>query len=180
MANKINPSKILKSKIVYQSKYFHVDQVDLEINGHKISKDIIRRNPSVFILAITPDDELYMVSQYRDALRTVSLEVIAGTADEKENLFEAAKRELKEETGLKAKKWVKLAILNFSANMTSYAHIFLAEELEQGKVKPDEDENISVVKIPFEEAKAKVLAGEITNSPSVSAILLLDNIRRKK
>lgn len=179
MDNKITPSKILANKTVYQSKYFHIDQVSLEIKGKIIPKDIIVRNPSVFIIALTPDDQIYLVTQYRDALRSISLEVIAGTAGESEDTLLAAKRELEEEAGLKAAKWQKLASLNFSANMTSYVHIFLAEDLEQGIAKPDPDENLTITKMPLKEAVNKIMTGEITNSPSISAILMLDKIKNQ-
>src|ERR1017187_5535555 len=105
----MHKSKIISQKTVFQSKYFQVDQFNLEIKGNKITKDIISRNPSVFILATNSKHELCLVKQYRDALQIFSLELIAGTAEIEEDIFDAAKRELKEETELSAKKWKKLA-----------------------------------------------------------------------
>lgn len=168
--------KLLSQKTIYKSKYFHVDQVEIEIKGKKIIKDIIRRNPSVFILALNEKNELYLVRQYRDALQQFSLEVIAGTTDIHEDPLMAAKRELLEESGLTAEKWKKLTTLNTSANMDSYANIFLAQNLKQGTAHPDIDEELEIVKISLQEAVTKVLNGDIVNSPSAAGILILDKI----
>jgi 8-oxo-dGTP pyrophosphatase MutT (NUDIX family) len=177
----MKPNKILSRKTTFKSKYFYIDKVNLDIKGNKITKDIIIKNPSVFILPLTKDNQIYLVKQYRDALQSESLEVIAGNAEKstETDMLRNAKRELKEETGLTAKKWKKIATLNFAANMTAYAHIYLAQDLKTGTATPDPDEEIQTLKMPLSETVAKIIKGEIVNSPSISALLLLDKLKTK-
>ena len=172
-------SKVLSQKTVFQSKYFRVDQAVIERNGKTITKDLIIRNETAIILPITPENEIYLVSQYRDALKNVALEVVAGTIEAGDDPLESAKRELAEETGLAAKAWKKIATINLSANLVSTAHVFLAQDLTQNEAHPDDDEEIEVLKIPFEEAVKKVMTGEIAIASNMAAILMLDKLQKK-
>ena len=112
-------------------------------------------------------------------MQKVALEVVAGTIEDNGNPLETAKRELKEETGLTAKNWKFLGKIHMSANMSAVAHIFIARELTQGKPQLDDDEEISVVKMPFEEAVEKVISGEIDIASNIAAILLFDKLRKE-
>src|SRR2546423_588151 len=110
-------SKILSQKTVFQSKYFHVDQITVERNGKTFRKDVIKRNSVVVVLPVTQSNEIYLISEFRDVFQKFILEAVAGHMDANEEPLEAAKRELKEETGLHANKWKKLATIHLSANM---------------------------------------------------------------
>jgi len=178
----MEPNKILSRKTAFKSKYFQVDKVKLDIRENIIAKDIIVKNPSVFILPLTKDNQLYLVKQWRDALQSESLEVVAGNVESNldKNMLQNAKRELIEETGITAKKWKKIATINLAANMTTYAHIYLAQDLIVGKSTPDVDEEIEIIKIPLSVAVNKIIKGEITNSPSISAILLISKLLQNK
>jgi 8-oxo-dGTP pyrophosphatase MutT (NUDIX family) len=89
--------------------------------------------------------ETYLVGQYRYPLNTYSWEVPEGGADPDESNLEAAKRELKEETGLKAQKWTYLSSLYTSNSITNeIGHIYLAEELITGVSEPEHTEDLTV------------------------------------
>lgn len=179
MAIKIIPSKRLSENNVYDSKYFKVKKVEIEFNGKKLTKEIIYRMPVVYILAINEKNELYLVKQYRDALKEVSTEVIAGTLNENEDPLLAAKRELAEETGITANSWDKIGILNLAANMYYKAHIYLARNLSIGEPNFDADEFIETICLPYSKVIEKIENGEINHSPSIAAILLLNNLLNK-
>src|SRR6185369_10496551 len=165
-------TKYLSKKTIFQSKYFQVNKVEIERNGKVFTKDIIERNASVFILPMTEDNEIYLVSQYRDAHRKVLLEIVAGTIDTGETVpLEVAKRELAEEAGLSAKEWKQLAVLENSANMKSTVYVFLAKDLSPTEQNQDEDENITVVKLPFTDVLKKIENGEISISSNIAAFL---------
>jgi ADP-ribose pyrophosphatase len=175
----MSDTNFLSDKTVFQSKFFRVRQVEVEKRGKIISKDIIERNDSIFILALTEGNEIYLVSQFRDALQKETLEIVAGTLDSGEEPLETAKRELAEEAGLTAKIWKQVAKLNVSANMMSKCHIFVARDLTQGTQHQDDDEDITVVKMPFQEAVEKAYNGEIDINSNISALLLVDHMMKE-
>ena len=83
-----------------------------------------------------------------------------------------AQRELEEETGLKAKKWQNIMKLHTSNSICDeVGYVFLAQELEQGEMQPEETENLAIQKLPFQKVYEMVLNGEITDAISVAGIL---------
>jgi ADP-ribose pyrophosphatase len=177
--NTANKSKILSTNTVYQSKLFKVDQVEIERKGKVFKKDIITRSPHVLILPLTNENEIYLIKEYRDVYQKELLEVVAGYIKENEDPLVGAKRELEEETGLTAASWHHLTTIQTSANMHSTIHIFLAKDLTEGISQQDEDEEISLIKIPFEQAVKKVVEGEIFVSAYIASILLLDKLMKE-
>lgn len=180
MSNNIaNKSTTLSSEIVFQSKYFRINHVEIERNGKTFSKDIIERTSSVMVLPLTKNGEIYLLSQYRDALQTVILELIAGNMDKYASPLENAKRELQEEGGFIAKTWKQIATFHMSANLVGELYVFVATDLESTAKNPDYDEQIEVLKIPLQEALEKVANGEIRVSSNVASLLLLDKLMKE-
>jgi 8-oxo-dGTP pyrophosphatase MutT (NUDIX family) len=86
--------------------------------------------------------------------------------------LESAKRELKEETGITAKKWTLIQEMQLSNSATDeLCYLYLAEDLEFGEAEPEEDEDLRVIKMSFEDAYRLVCEGKIKDSLSVTAIL---------
>lgn len=172
--------KILSKKKVLQAKLFDVEELKIDSNSKIKIHHIAKRNPTVSVLPLTSKGEIYLISQYRYMLNKTTLEVMAGFIEKNETPIKAAKRELLEETGIKAKYWKKLIKLEMAGSVfKSNSHLFLARGLVNGLPEPDEDENIKLVKISLEKAVRKVLSGEINHSSSVIGILFLDKIRRE-
>lgn len=173
--------KILSKKSAFQAELFTVWEVELEINNKRRIRHEVIRNPVVTVFAITNNNEIYLISQYRRLLDKITLEAVAGFIDKGETPLEAAKRELKEEIGLTAQNWQELAVLNTAASVTKgSAHLFLAKGLAIGTPEPEDDEEITPVLIPFEKAVEKVLNGELNISTTVSGILLIDKLMQEK
>ncbi len=172
-------SKVISKETLFKSKFFKVDQIVIDRDGKRFTKDFVERRDVVFILPLTEQNEIYLVSQYRDAMQKVLLETIAGQMDEDEDPLDAAKRELREEAGIHASQWKLLATWHLSANMVGRGYIFLATGLTQGESSPDDDEDLEVVKMPFREAVGKVLSGEIAVMSSAAGILLLDRMKKE-
>lgn len=175
----MSDSKIISTKTVYQSKFFKVDQVEIERDGKRFTKDFIERVPVVFILPYTAQNEIYLELQYRDIFQKSLLEIIAGQIDPEEDPLEAAKRELQEETGLQAKNWKKVATWQVGANQKQTIHLFFATDLEEGEQQLDEDEEIETVKLSLDEALQKVENGEISIGSHAATILLFDKLKRE-
>jgi ADP-ribose diphosphatase len=172
-------TKILSSKTVFTSKFFKVINKNIERNGKRFSKDLIEKNPIVLIIPYTADNEIYIESQYRDAFGGLSLEVVAGTIENNDDPLDTAKRELEEEAGLSAKSWKKIAQWQISSNMNAVAHFFIATDLKEGKQHLDEDEEITILKLPFEEVLKKVENGEMKVAYHIAALLLFDRLRKE-
>lgn len=130
------------------------------------------KNLAIGIVPMDEEGHIYMVGQFRYALGKFSLEIPEGGGPLDIDPLESAKRELKEETGLKATSWEKLFEMDTSNSVTDErAIVYLATGLVQGDASPEETEELTVSKIHLNEAYQMVLDGAITDSISVVAIL---------
>lgn len=174
--------KILSQKTIHKADLFDVVQTKLEsANGKKrIHKDIYVC-PSVFIFPLTSKNEICLIYEYRYLMQKTVLSAIAGFIDKGETSIQAAKRELREETGLTANHWEEVYRVE-SANsvVKALSYLFLAKDLEEGERNPEEDEKIKLVKMPLLEAIEKVMAGEMNDAKSIIGIFLLDKLKRER
>lgn len=169
-----NPWKQLSSRIVYKNQWFSVREDETEKPGNRRGiYGVLETAPSVFIIALTDKNEIYLTGLFRYPTGKYGLEVPAGGSDY-EDLLIAAKRELREEVGLRATKWEKIGEftpLNGIANEVS--HVFLAQNLEETGTEIDPNEGIMEIrKVPFEKVFDLVRSGEISDGQSISAITL--------
>ncbi len=177
--------KTLSSKTVYQGNVFWVtkDQV-VEPGGVKATRDVIRHNGSVVILAVdtetNPSDPgILLIRQYRHAAGKLLLELPAGRIEPGEKLIPAGKRELIEETGYRAKRWSKH--VNYYASpgfLTETMTILLAEGLTLGQAAPEEDEKIEIHMPPLSEVLRLIHTGKIQDGKTLIGVLLYDSIRK--
>jgi len=112
------------------------------------------------------------VGQYRYPLERYSWEIPEGGCPEGEEPLQAAQRELREETGLEARRWRRLGEAHLSNSVSDeYAVWFLATDLVPGKSRPDGDEILEIRRVPFDEALRMALDGRITDALSLLAIM---------
>jgi ADP-ribose pyrophosphatase len=173
-------ARTLSSKTVYKGKVFWVtsDEV-LEPGGIRVRRDVVRHNGSVVILAIdaskNPEDpDILLIRQYRHAAGQFLFEIPAGRIEPGEKLLPAAKRELLEETGYRARKWSRLVQYYASPGFVAESmDILLAEDLVHapGEGTPDEDERIEVHPTPLSEAVRLALTGKLHDGKSLIGIL---------
>ena len=169
----INPWRMLSSREVYENQWISLreDQVIRPDGGQGIYGVVHFKSIAVGILAVE-DGHIYLVGQYRYTLQKYSWEIPEGGCSEGEDILDAAKRELEEETGLKAAKWELCGDTYLSNSVTDERAVwFLATELTQGKQRPEETEQLNIRRIPFEHALDMALTGEITDIISVLAIV---------
>ena len=177
-------SRLLSSKAAYQGKVFSVfrDQVE-EPGGHINTRDVIRHNGSVVILAVDESKnppEVILERQYRHAAGQFLVELPAGKVEKGEATLAAAKRELIEETGYRAKRWTLLTKYFASPGfMEEWMQIYLAREIRQGEAKPEEDEHIEVFRMPLPEAMEMVAANKLHDGKTLIGLLLYDKARRE-
>lgn len=174
--------KIVSQKPVFKAELFDVKEIEfLTKSGEKKVHHQVERNPIVSVFPLTDSYEIYLISQYRYMLKTIVLEAVAGNIEKKETTLEAAKRELKEETGIIAGQWEEIARAQIGASvLKAKIHLFLAKELEMGQAELQDGEEITLVKMSLNQAVKKVMTGEINHAASMVGILMLDQLRSQK
>lgn len=136
--------KIVASKEVYRSKIFRItEDTARDRTGFTIERAIVRHPGSAVMMAVDAKQRVLLVRQYRLAAAQNMWELPAGKIDPGETAAQAARRELIEETGVRAKKWKKLASFYPSPGFVEEKMtVFLATELTEGEAKPMDDERI--------------------------------------
>ena len=171
----------LSSEVVYDNPWIQVrhDTVITPAKTEGIYGVVHFKNHAVGIVPVDDDGHVYLVKQSRYISGQLSLEIPEGGCPEAEHPLAAAKRELKEETGLSAQHWEPWLTMDLSNSVTDeQATIFLAQGLTAGESQLEETEDIEVCRLPFQEAINHVLAGTITDAMSVAALLKMATERR--
>lgn len=168
--------KKLESRIVFDNPWIRVleDRVINPGGGRNDYGHVHFKNRAVAILPLDESANTWLVGQDRYTLSAWSWELPMGGAPLAEEPLAAARRELKEETGLTARRWREMMRLHISNSITDEAGIvFVAEDLTQGEPEFEETENIEIRKLPVADAIEMVRRGEITDAISVAALLAL-------
>ncbi len=177
----MSPIKILSQRPVFSADLFDVIETKFDLKGQVYTHHNVNRPPVASVFPITPEGDLYMISQYRYLHKETFLEEIAGHVEKGETPLEGAKRELKEEVGITARKWGKFAeVISAGSVVKNKIHFFLARDLSFGEAAPEVYEEISLVKIPLQDAVSYVLSGKIKNSAAAFGVLFLDVLKREK
>jgi 8-oxo-dGTP pyrophosphatase MutT (NUDIX family) len=138
------------------------------------------KNKAIGIIALDEHDNTWLVGQFRYTLSEWSWEIPEGGGPFHEAPLTCAQRELKEETGLTAKRWTQISRIHLSNSVSDEeGFIFLAEDLTHGESELEETEaDMKVWKLPLIDAIAMADRGEITDSLSVIALQALARIRK--
>jgi ADP-ribose pyrophosphatase len=169
--------KILKNKDVSPSKWFPVNEQQVELPNGTVIDDYLLSplGSAAMVVPITKDGELCLVKQYKHGIGEVLIELPAGFKDKKETFVETAVRELEEETGILVdeSELIDLGeVVNIPTKTNFVVHCFLAKDLEFNSVqKMDDNEEIELIKVSPRKAVEMVLNGEIWTSCSSTFIL---------
>jgi ADP-ribose pyrophosphatase len=180
-------AKLVSSDLAYQGKVFNVykDTV-IEPGGHENTRDVIRHNGSVVILAVddskyTRDPEIILERQYRHAAGQFLIELPAGRIEPGEKPLAAAKREMIEETGYRAKQWTLLTKYFASPGfLGEWMQIYLARDIREGLATPEQDEHIEIHRIRLSEAMRLIATNQIHDGKTIIGLSLYDAARRAK
>ena len=164
--------KTMKSERIFEGKILNLRVDTVELPNKKYSKrEIIEHSGGVAIVAVTDEDEIVLVKQYRKAIEDFLLELPAGKLEYEEDPLECAKRELKEETGYTASS-TELISETFASPgySTEKIYIFLAQGLVAGESDLDEDEYLEIEKLI-----EMIDNNKIADSKTINGILMAQN-----
>src|ERR1700709_2174639 len=149
-----NPWKIVSEKEVYDNAWINLTeyQVVNPSGNPGIYGKVHFKNRAIGIVALDDEMNIYLVGQFRFATGQYSWEIPEGGGALGVDPLESAKRELLEETGLKAAQWTELLRMHLSNSVSDeLCIIFLARGLEQHEAEPEDTEQLMVKKVPFED-----------------------------
>ena len=168
--------KQLTKEYIFKGKVINLrrDTALLPNNATAI-REVVEHNGGVCVAALTDDNEVLFVKQFRYPYMEEILEIPAGKRDSlNEDPLLCGKRELKEETGATAKRFIPLGELYPTPGYCGeIIWMFAATDLNFGDQDPDDDEFLELKKIPLEKAVEMILHGEIKDAKTQTAILKL-------
>jgi ADP-ribose pyrophosphatase len=164
--------KTLSSKTVYEGKVFDVRRDRVAEGDAEYERDIVVHSGSCVIVPVYPDNSVTLVRQYRHAAEKNLLELPAGTLEAGEDALAGAKRELEEEVGVTAKSWKKLCEFYVSPGfLTEKMFVYMATDLTETAQRLEEDEIITLERIPIQNAILMARAGEIEDAKTMLGIM---------
>ena len=165
--------KKVSGKEVYSGPVFTVTRDEVLLpDGKSGHRDLVHSCGGVVVLPVDGEGNVTLVRQFRYAHNKVLLEAPAGKLERGEEPYPAAKRELKEETGLTAGKWTFLGAIETSPGfLTEVLYLYLAQELTQGEADLDEGEFLEPVTMSLEEAWSKAAGGMISDAKTLAVLL---------
>ncbi len=163
------PMKLISSKEILRTSIFWVTQDHaVDPSGFEIKRAIVQHGGSAVMMPVDEKGRVLLVRQYRLPARAYLWELAAGRLDAGETPLKAAKRELIEETGYRAKTWTRLCHFYGSPGyVAEKMTIYAAQGLTAGEATPMEDERIDTQWFTLKEIAAMIESGEIVDAKTI-------------
>jgi len=169
-----DPEPTIESKDIYQGRVvkLRVDTVQLP-SGRTTTREIVEHEDAVCVVPIDEENNVLMVRQYRKAAKLNLLEVPAGGVEAGESPEETVLRELQEEVSVTSGSLRRLSGFWVSPGWaTEFMHAYLATDLSPASLPADDDEYISIERVPLDSIPGLIENGEIQDSKSIASLLL--------
>jgi ADP-ribose pyrophosphatase len=167
--------KTLTTKTVFQGRLLKVQVLDVQVDrAVRSRREIVIHPGAVAVVAQLPDKRFVFVRQYRKAVESSLLEIVAGCLEPRENPDKCARREIKEETGYDVGSLKKLCVVALAPGYSSEKlHVYFARlKASRGVAMPDEDERVDVVCMTASAFEKMVRNGKIGDSKTLAGWLL--------
>ncbi len=167
---------------LYKGRILDVQRWTVDLpSGESALREVVMHPGASAVVPVDEDGNTFLVRQYRTPLGKVLTEIPAGKLDYKgEDRLDAAKRELREETGFTAERWTHLTDMYTTPGFCNeLISIYLAQGLHSGKTEFDEDEFIDLIKLPLSEAVEMARRGELGDSKTVIGLLLAESALKR-
>ena len=166
-------ARLLKSTVLYEGKVFRLQRdTVIEPGGVRADRDIIVHPGSVVVLPIFSDGRVLLIRQYRHAVGKFLWELVAGRKEPNEKPAAAARRELIEETGYRAKHLRELLrVIPTPGFVKEWMWIYAAQGLRQGAAKPEEDEKITMRLFTLKQVDSMLEKGTLCDAKSICGLL---------
>lgn len=151
---------------------YEIRKVKMTVRGREFTRDVVDHPGSVCVLALTTEDRIVFVRQFRPGIGRVTLELPGGRLRSNEAPEDAAAREMEAETGLKPR---NLALVGTFFPSPGYSaeevYCFVSQQMAPGKMQFDASEDLQIEFLPYSEAMEALRHGEIVDARSVIALL---------
>lgn len=173
--------RCLSSSTLVEGKMLKANHDEISLpDGSAAFREYVLHPGAVLIVPLLPNGNLVFERQFRYPLGQVFIELPAGKIDLDEDVLVTGKRELLEETGYTATKWMHLGVQHPCIGYSNEViHMYLATDLTAGERALDEGEFLEVIELPFDECLEMVLRGEITDSKTITALFLTEKYLAK-
>ena len=164
--------KTIKSELIFDGRVVKLYKDKIELStGQESFREVVKHSGGVVILA-KKEDKIILVKQFRYPMKEVLYELPAGKLEIGEDPFEAAKRELEEETGYCANKWTDLGFVYTSPGYSDEKlYLYEAEDLEFTHCHPDEGEIIQAFEYKYDDVLKMINNGEINDAKTLCALM---------
>jgi 8-oxo-dGTP pyrophosphatase MutT (NUDIX family) len=175
-----NPWTTLSVRMVYANPWLELwEERCLDPSGRPaLYGKVSFRSKAVGIIPLDDSGHTWLVGQHRYCLNQYSWEIPMGGSPHPTPVLETARRELREETGLVARRFEQILFVHLSNSVTDEeGYVFVAEDLEHGEPEHESTEKIEIRRLPAREALRMAMQGEITDGLSVAGLLKLGALR---
>lgn len=166
--------QVVKTEYVYRGRVLNLRLDSVKVKGGDVTlREIVEHHGAVAMIPLDAQNRVTLVKQWRAATGRVMLEIPAGSLEENEKPAEGAPRELQEETGLTAGRLDFLVRFFPSPGiLTEEMFLYVARDLTEGEQNLMGDEEIEVVKLPLDDAIARIATGEIADAKTIVGLLM--------
>jgi ADP-ribose pyrophosphatase len=167
------PEKLLLRKIVFEGRAMKV-RVDTVLtgDGKRSTREVIERGDCIAVVALDAEGNVLLVNQFRTPLWKNLLEIPAGGIEKRETAEAAVVREMREETGYKPDKVVRLCGFFFSPGYSNeYCHLYMASDLTLDPLRAEDTAGIELVKMPIADIVPAISSGRIQDGKTIAGLM---------
>lgn len=166
-------AKVIREKEIFKTNIFSIKEIYLKLkSGKEVTFSLVEKKDSSLVVPITNDGQLVLTKEYFAAIDDYQISLPKGRVDS-ERPLEAANRELQEEIGYKAMELIPLGTLIVSpGNIRHKTHIYLARKLVESRLSGEEDEEIELIKIPFDDFEKFIETKQLTEARVIAALYM--------